>query len=120
MERILVIGHGYAGQRFMTALSYLRMKGLPIEIVGVVDHAPDKLPQNVQGFTDLRTALDTVRPSVVCVTVNEVAHIEVFRELAERERMLVLCEKPLVADPPDERLAEAMLNHHQFSMNLVE
>ncbi|WP_405115066.1 Gfo/Idh/MocA family oxidoreductase [Micromonospora sp. NBC_01405] len=120
MEQVLIVGHGYAGRRFRAALCHLRREGLPVEVVGVVDPRPDQLPDDLPGYPDLATALRELRPTVVCVTVNEADHATVFRALGHLDRVLVLAEKPLVADPRDEQSVVAALGHHQFSMNLVE
>ncbi|WP_431897573.1 Gfo/Idh/MocA family oxidoreductase [Micromonospora haikouensis] len=120
MEQVLIIGHGYAGRRFLTALRYLRREGLPVDVVGVVDIRPDHLPADLPCYLDLDTALRELRPTVVCVTVNEAAHAEVFRALGRLDRVLVLAEKPLVADQRDEESVVASLRQHMFSMNLVE
>ncbi|MEU3479153.1 Gfo/Idh/MocA family protein [Streptomyces sp. NPDC033754] len=120
VEDVLVVGYGYAGRRFATALRHLAGEGFPVRIVGVCDREGHRLPDGETGFTDLTEALRVLRPSVVCVTVNETQHASVYRTLSAYGRALVLSEKPLTADAEDGARAVADLAGHGFSMNLVE
>lgn len=120
MDRVLVVGHGYAGRRFVTALRHLADTGVPVELVGVCDRNPVRLPADVAGFTDLAEALRVLSPSVVCVTVNEAEHIAVYERLRHLPRALVISEKPLTGRPHDLPMATASLAGHVFAMNLVE
>lgn len=119
-ERVLIVGRGYAGQRFSAAIDHLRRQGAPVEIAGYCDLDPARLPREKPGFTDLRVALDQLSPTVVCVTVNERAHETVFSALGSYRRSLILSEKPLAASLDESWRAERALRHHAFSMNLVE
>src|SRR5262249_28742925 len=71
-------------------------------------------------YRTVAEGIAAVRPTVVCVTVNESAHAEVLTELAGCPRCLILAEKPLTADLPSAESLRTALAHHAFSMNLVE
>jgi predicted dehydrogenase len=120
VDRALVVGHGYAGKRFVTALRHLAGAGAPVELVGVCDRSATRLPAGVAGFTDLADALRTLRPSVICVTVNESDHLAVYEQLASYHRALVISEKPLTTDSRHIDRAREVLGGHCFAMNLVE
>jgi predicted dehydrogenase len=120
IERVLVVGYGYAGRRFTAALDHLRKVGLPVEIAGFCDLDASRVPADGVLYTDIRAALAELSPTVVCVTVNEAAHAAVFAELRSYRRALVLAEKPLAADVGEAERAADSLRHHAFSMNLVE
>ncbi|MFI6079303.1 Gfo/Idh/MocA family oxidoreductase [Actinoplanes sp. NPDC051343] len=120
VERVLVVGYGYAGRRFAASIDYLGRRGVPVEIVGFCDSDVTKLPDGLRSFRDITDAVTQLRPTVVCVTVNESAHIAAFEAIANFPPMLVLAEKPLIADPADEKRVTKSLAHHDLSMNLVE
>lgn len=119
-ERVLIVGYGYAGQRFSAAIEHLRRHGAPVGIAGYCDLDPSRLPREKPGFADLRIALGELSPTVVCVTVNEAAHDTVFSVLGSHRRSLILSEKPLTTNLDEARRAKRTLRHHAFSMNLVE
>lgn len=120
VESVLIVGHGYAGRRFAVAVDHLARTGLPLYLAGVCERDSARLPEGVSGFTSLHEALAQIRPTIVCVTVNEQRHAEVYDVLADYAPALVLSEKPLTADPSDSEQAARDLKHHGFSMNLVE
>ena len=121
IERVLLVGYGYAGRRFAAAIDHLSMKGLPIKLVGLCDLRRERLAgASTECFTVLSEALDALAPTVICATVNEESHAAVFAELHDYPRSLVLSEKPLASTYEDaERACEALTNHY-FSMNMVE
>lgn len=119
-HRALLVGHGYAGSRFVRVLDHLAGRGLPVTLAGVVDLAPDRGVAGVPRFTALPEALAALDPDVVVVTVNEADHAVVFSDLARHRGCLVLSEKPLTTDLPSALRAAEQLAHHRFSMNLVE
>lgn len=119
-ERVLVVGHGYAGRRFLRAMRYLIDRGAPLEVVGICESKPTRHVADVPCYVDLPIALDASQPTVICVTVNESAHLAVFEDLAAYRASLILTEKPLTTDLPGAQRAAALLAHHTVSMNLVE
>jgi UDP-glucose 4-epimerase len=120
VERLLIVGFGYAGQRFLRVTTYLAGRGLPLQLVGVCDRVAAHLPEGVPGFTDLPTALASTSPTVVVVTVNEDQHANVYHHLRTHRRMLVVSEKPLTTDLASAQAAARSLSGHMFAMNLVE
>src|SRR5690349_14580882 len=113
-ERALVVGHGYAGTRFVTALRHLAGVGFPVELAGVCDRTASRLPAGVPGFTELAEALRSLRPSLVCVTVNEADHLPVYEILGEFPRLLVISEKPLTTESRHLDRARKALSGHCF------
>ncbi|NNH75645.1 Gfo/Idh/MocA family oxidoreductase [Nocardia uniformis] len=120
VERVLVIGHGYAGSRFVAAIEHLIASGRPLVMAGICDRNGDRLPDKVPGFTDIGVALRSCAPTVICVTVNEADHVDTYRALTGYRRSLVLSEKPLTADSGDVAAAVAALSPHEMAMNLIE
>lgn len=119
-ERALVVGHGYAGRRFVQAMRHLTHHGVPLDVVGICDPDPARHVPDVPCYTDLPATLDELQPTVICVTVNECAHLAVFEHLAAYRTSLVLTEKPFTTDLTSAQRAAALLAHHTVSMNLVE
>ena len=121
-HRALVVGHGYAGQRFARVIEAVGASGkYPVKLVGVVDRRP-VATGGLPVYGDLREAFEQVRPDTVCVTVNEDDHEAVLLELAAvADRPLtVLVEKPLTSDLASARKVVGALEGHRFSMNLIE
>lgn len=121
-RRVVLVGLGYAGQRFARVLHEVAAEArTPVEVVGVVDRR--QVPSGeLPVFTSLSDALVELRPDTVCVTVNERAHEAVFDELADAatDRLTILSEKPLTADAASAHRVARRLAGHRFSMNLVE
>lgn len=120
MERVLIVGCGYAGQRFDAAVNHLNLQGVPVEIAGYCDIDKSRLLPGKPGFCDLSVALAELSPTVICVTVNESSHGRVFSELGSYRNSLIISEKPLTTSVDEALMAEQSLRHHAFSMNLVE
>jgi predicted dehydrogenase len=121
VERVLVVGNGYAGRRFTAALSHLARCGVPLELVGICDRDQSRARHDhLPAFIDTAGALALTEPSVVCVTVNESQHGNVYESLADSPPLLVLTEKPLGESEADAELAAEALKNHLVSMNMVE
>ncbi|MFF5176151.1 hypothetical protein ACFY3U_26480 [Micromonospora sp. NPDC000089] len=120
MNRVLIVGEGYAGSRFRRAFEFLDDTGrLPAELA-VADPRRLAADDRVRRYHDVETALDRFRPHVICNTTNEVAHEDVFHQLRSYPRALVLTEKPLAHDGPSSVRSATSLSRHAVSMNLVE
>lgn len=121
-RRAVVVGFGYAGQRFARVIQAVGPAGeQPVELVGVVDRRP-VLTDGLPVLSTVREAVETFRPDIVCVTVNENDHAAVFDELADAadRPLTILAEKPLTSDLESARRVAERLRGHTFSMNLVE
>lgn len=123
MIDVLLIGYGFAGKRFGRALSYLaRQHPDRIRFVAVVDSDRAKLTGALpveRVFYDLDQALEATRPDAVVLAINEFAHFEALRRLAETD-CAILCEKPLTATREEARRLEAPLAGHRVTVNFVE
>lgn len=123
MERILLVGHGFAGHRYARALRYLE-KAEPgsLRVCGVVDREPGRLASVFAGwptFASLEAALDACDPTAVVLAVNEHAHFAVLEALPPGVRT-VLSEKPLTATLDESlRLMETLAPRY-VSVNMVE
>lgn len=120
---VLLIGRGYAGERFLRAVRYLQQiePGL-LALAGVVDRHPERLHglDGLPAYADLGEALAASHPQVAIVTVNETAHHDILLQLAATGVPAVICEKPLTRTLAE---AEALAPHFRgrfFSLNLVE
>jgi predicted dehydrogenase len=116
--KILIIGLGYAGNRYRRAFEHIAAStGLPLSLAYVGRRQkPTELPY----FDNLGRTLQAFAPDIVVVSVNDHSHAPVLQQLAGY-RGFVICEKPLVT--PQDDLAElyAALEHVSgFALDLVE
>ena len=95
--RILIVGLGYAGNRYLQAFNELRVEFGGIEIAYVSRSLKDCVEP---GYTSIPSALQEFAPDMVVVTVNDVYRAEVLAQLAGYAGPIV-CEKPLVTAADD-------------------
>jgi predicted dehydrogenase len=121
---VLVVGAGYAGSRFIKAIQHLERERGEVRLGGVIDTDASRLQpwsaQEVPVFSVLRAALDCIGPDVVVVAVNEEAHVDVLRRLAQSGPRFILCEKPLTPTVAEAEALRVVLYHRALSLNLVE
>lgn len=117
--KVLIVGLGYAGQRYRRAFCHLAGKlslTLDMAYVGRHERSGETLPY----YPDVPQALDDFHPDVVVVSVNDHGHVGILRDLAGFKGF-VLCEKPLAAPGDDWPSACAGLAQARgFALNLVE
>lgn len=117
--RLLIVGLGYAGQRYRRAFRYLADRlDLDIDMAYVArqKRSDEALPY----YPNVPQALAAYRPDMVVVSVNDHGHVDILRDLAGFKGF-VLCEKPLAAPGDDWPRACAGLNQAQgFALDLVE
>ena len=116
--KILIIGLGYAGQRFQRAFEHAAACSDISVSIAYVDHRPRRTA--LRNFDRIDSALRDFTPDIVVVSVNDIAHSVVLEQLAGY-RGFVVCEKPLTS--PHEDLAQiqtALANSCGFAMNLIE
>ncbi|HEF2143706.1 TPA: Gfo/Idh/MocA family oxidoreductase [Escherichia coli] len=116
--KILIIGLGYAGQRFLRSFSYLGKElGTHMHFSYVSRHKRDvELPY----FEKVSEAMKIISPDIIVVSVNDHSHVKTLRELEGFNRFII-CEKPLAI--PDEKwcdLTKPLKNIKGFALNLVE
>ena len=83
-HRIIVVGFGFAGQRYVTALKWLEQR-TAVQLVGIVDSDCARRQAAApisKSFGDLQVALRETEPTAVIVAVNESSHSEILGELA--------------------------------------
>lgn len=123
-HRVLVIGFGYAGQRFVRATRHLERE-YPgwIALAGVCDMAAsarERAAEITQTFESIDDAMTAVRPDVIIVTVNEEAHAEVLHRIAPYAPQVILCEKPLTVTVEEAEALPPAIAGAQLSVNFVE
>lgn len=116
--KVLIIGLGYAGQRFRQAFEHVANRaGVSISIAYV---GRRQKASPLRYFDRIDGALQDFGPDIVVVSVNDISHADVLRQLACYQGFLI-CEKPL-ATPSDELngLQEALSGVSGFALNLIE
>lgn len=120
--RTLLVGHGYAGGRFLRALRHGRCEQL-FDVVATVDRDPGRIVsgEDVRSYADLERALRVEQPEVAVVCVNEEAHLEVLEVvLAAPSVRHVVCEKPLTRTLAEFRLLALGSRSTPVSVNFCE
>ncbi|WP_157229045.1 Gfo/Idh/MocA family protein [Nocardia brevicatena] len=125
-SKVLVVGAGRAGQRFLRVLAFLEQAGAPVQVCGVCD-VDEKLrtvacPPGVPFFRNVAEALKVSQPDSVVVCVNEIAHHSVISTIFEWGQGVrsILCEKPLTRTLAEFRDIEPSCQNHQLTVNFVE
>ena len=116
--KILIIGLGYAGNRYRRAFEHIAAStGLPLALAYVSRRQkPTELPY----FDNVGRALQAFAPDIVVVSVNDHSHAPVLQQLAGYQGF-VICEKPLVTLQDDLAELFAALEHVSgFALDLVE
>lgn len=117
---ILIVGLGYAGNRFLRAFRYLDKQGhlhTPLKLAYV---GRKKREITLQYYSSLSNALAAFNPHVVVVTVNDENHADILLQLRGYSGHVV-CEKPLVNANDDlEATFDALSSVSGFSFNLIE
>ena len=116
--KILIIGLGYAGNRYRRAFEHIAAStGMQLSLAYVGrNQKPTELPY----FNNIGVALTAFAPDIVVVSVNDHNHAPVLQQLSGF-RGFVICEKPLVTPRDDLRtLFEALKNVSGFALDLVE
>lgn len=121
---ILIVGCGFAGQRFLRACDYLRAEHPElISKISLCDTDSRKLDRTGSGFARYNSLAEALRvedPSGVVVAVNEHAHYDVLSALSSSRKRVILCEKPLTDSYSRSKEIESVLGGYSLYMNLVE
>ncbi|MGY2026958.1 Gfo/Idh/MocA family protein [Nocardia gipuzkoensis] len=124
VSRVLLVGAGKAGGRFLRVMDHLEKAGLPIRVVGVCDQQESLARAAAASrpvFTEIAGALDTTKPDTVCVCVNEYAHHAVLIEAFSRPMVSrVLSEKPLTRTIEEFHDLERVRGDRMVTVNFVE
>lgn len=117
---ILIVGLGYAGNRFLNAFSELDRSVWGDEPLHVAYHSRSRKRSDLPYYADLQTALQEFDPAIVVISVNDEFHMEIIQELGGYKGF-VICEKPLVNTQDDLELLQAKLSETSgFCMDLIE
>ncbi|MGN8198372.1 Gfo/Idh/MocA family oxidoreductase [Salinisphaera sp. RV14] len=120
--RILIIGLGYAGRRFLGcfhSISQIRVSaGHPPLSVAAVNRSP--IEDALRSYSSIPNALKQFAPDIVVVSASDGQHFNVLREL-DGYSGFVICEKPLVNYHDDLfQIAHFMRHTSGFCLDLVE
>ncbi|MBV8604793.1 MAG: Gfo/Idh/MocA family oxidoreductase [Pelomonas sp.] len=118
MKKILIVGLGYAGRRYLRTFRHLADKlGLEIEMAYVGRRRRDEA---IAHYLSVPQALLEFGPDLVVVSCNDHGHVGVLEDLAGFDGF-VLCEKPL-ATPGDgwARACVGLAHCRGFALNLIE
>ena len=116
--KILIIGLGYAGNRYRRAFGHIAAStGLPLSLAYV---GRQQKPIYLPYFDSVGLALDEFAPDIVVVSVNDHSHAPVLQQLAGYQGF-VICEKPLVTPQDDLATLHAGLGQVSgIALDLVE
>lgn len=115
--KVLIVGLGYAGMRFLKAFDKAQRGGSRVEVAYV-----DLLQRQVQNqrLATVGAALQQFQPEIVVVSVNDDQHVRVLEKLHDF-RGFVICEKPLIGMNDDPRRVEMALSRVSgFCLDLIE
>ena len=118
--KILIVGLGYAGNRFLNALRYIENTGKLAEPLAIayVDKGPKKT--DLAYFRSMDHALNKFKPHIIIVTVNDDVHADILNQL-HSFKGFVICEKPLANRKDDLKLLESNLAQISgFCFDLIE
>lgn len=116
--KVLIIGLGYAGQRYLRAFHHIaQTTAIPIDIAYVGRH---RKPVELPYYPNVHSALEGFAPEVVVVSATDLNHAHLLHEL-RGYLGFVICEKPLVT-PNDslDSLADDLIGLSGFALDLVE
>ncbi|MCG8710453.1 Gfo/Idh/MocA family oxidoreductase [Brenneria goodwinii] len=116
--KILIIGLGYAGQRYHRSFVNLGKElGIPMLFSYV---GRRKRSEELPYFDTVSEAIKKFCPDIVVVSVNDHSHILILKELSSFKGF-VICEKPLAVPGEDwSDLNKSLKNIKGFALNLVE
>ncbi|EHQ4618956.1 Gfo/Idh/MocA family oxidoreductase [Salmonella enterica] len=116
--KILIIGFGYAGHRYMHAFTHLsKKKSISLEIA-YVSNQPCKV--DIPYFENVPFALNNFKPDIAVVSVNDQNHMSILKELMDFKGFII-CEKPLAT--PEENwfpICDNLRKRSGFALDLVE
>ncbi|WP_277811398.1 Gfo/Idh/MocA family oxidoreductase [Chromohalobacter canadensis] len=120
--RILIVGLGYAGKRFLSAFYEInreRARNSQSMInLAYINRSPIEV--GIPSYTDIASALSQFMPDIVVVAVTDGEHFNILQKL-NGYRGFIICEKPLVNRCDNLPLVEScMQNTAGFAMDMVE
>jgi len=117
---ILIVGLGYAGNRFLRAFLHLDEQGYLDEPLKLAYVNRTKRKHTLQYYSSLSEALGAFDPQIVVVSVNDENHADILLQLRGYSGHVV-CEKPLVNANNDlEATFDALSSISGFSFDLIE
>lgn len=116
--KILIIGLGYAGNRYRRAFEHIATStGIPVRLAYV---SRQKRTADLPYYDCVSRAVTEFSPEIVVVSVNDHSHASVLQQLAGYQGF-VICEKPLAAPDDDlDAISDAMRDVSGFALDLVE
>ncbi len=125
--KILLIGAGQAGLRFLRACGALESPWT-IEVVGIIESNHERGKQitnqlNIPTFKSVQEAFDErLEPHAAIVTVPESSHAKILLEIAEiySNLKIVICEKPLTHTLEEAQIIARTFEDKAIAVNFVE
>ncbi|WP_375610927.1 MULTISPECIES: Gfo/Idh/MocA family oxidoreductase [unclassified Bartonella] len=116
--RALIIGLGYAGNRYLRAFQNARVVGL--DDIKLAYHSRGGRCIDLPYYASLEQALNEFNPNVIVLSVTDGHHYEIIKKL-NNYRGFVICEKPLVAHQDDLDTVQLSLKKTAgFCLDMVE
>lgn len=114
--KILIIGLGYAGHRFLS--SFLSIEDKTNFQFACVNRHQDN--DDIDYYSDVKTALNEFYPEIVVVSVSDGEHANILQQLAGY-RGFVICEKPLInVNDNINLIIQSLVNTSGFCLDMVE
>ncbi|EFR8872218.1 Gfo/Idh/MocA family oxidoreductase [Salmonella enterica] len=113
---VLIIGLGYAGNRFLSAFRSLT----PKSAVNFACINRRKTDQKLPVYTNVQEALKLFRPDIIVISTTDNQHLAVLGSLHDFDGFII-CEKPL-ATPGDDwaGISKRLVNIKGFAFDLIE
>lgn len=118
--KILIVGLGYAGNRFLRALRYVEKNKKLNAPLSIAYLSKTQKNNGLPFYSTISEALTLFCPDIIIVTVNDEHHGEILNQLATY-RGFVICEKPLLnKNDSINFLISNLKNIQGFCFDLIE
>lgn len=118
--KILIIGLGYAGGRFLNAAKELEAKNNDLPPITLAYADPSDKRLAIPHYRSLETALKDYDPDIVINSSNDVYHLDVIKYLHDFKGFL-LNEKPLITPFQDiQKVTSSLSGITGFAMDMIE
>ena len=117
---VLIIGLGYAGHRFLSALHHVEKSANFKHQLNIAYVGRNRQVNTLAYFDSVTAALTEFKPDLVIVTVNDQFHADILNQLAGFSGF-VICEKPL-ANATDDllKLKNSLSKISGFCFDVIE
>lgn len=118
--KILIVGLGYAGSRFMKAAESIKLSDSAYSAISLAYVEPSKKNVSIPYYYNIKNALLEYQPDILINASNDVYHLDVIKDLTYFKGFL-LNEKPLITPFQDiDTVSRSLKNISGFTMDMVE